>query len=84
MAPTDGAGATLVALPVAVLAGWFIYQPKIDQRFLIRLFAAGLLVRVFIGTMIFVFKQQSFFGGDAITYDFFGYALLKSWEGDKY
>ena len=84
MTPTDGAGATLVALPVAVIAGWLIYQPKIDQRFLIRLFAAGLLVRVFIGTMIFVFKQQSFFGGDAITYDFFGYALLKSWEGDKY
>ena len=84
MAPTDGAGATLVALPVAALGGWFIYQPKIDQRFLIRLFAAGLLVRVFVGTMIFVFQQQTFFGGDAFTYDFFGFALLKTWEGDKY
>ncbi len=84
MAPADGAGATLVALPVAVLAGWLIYKPKIDQRFLIRLFAAGLLVRVFVGTMIFVFQQQSFFGGDAMTYDFFGFALTKSWEGDKY
>jgi hypothetical protein len=84
MAPSDGAGATLVALPVAALAGWFIYQPKIDQRFLIRLFAAGLLVRIFVGTMIFVFQQQTFFGGDAFTYDVFGYALLKSWEGDKY
>jgi hypothetical protein len=84
MAPADGAGATLVALPVAVLAAWFIYQPKIDQRFLVRLFAAGLLVRIFVGTMIFVFQQQAFFGGDAMTYDFFGYALTKSWEGDKY
>jgi hypothetical protein len=84
MAPADGAGATLVALPVAVVAGWCIYQPKIDQRFLIRLFAAGLLVRVFVGTMIFVFQQQSFFGGDAMTFDFFGFALTKSWEGDKY
>jgi hypothetical protein len=84
MAPADGAGATLVALPVAVLAGWFVYQPRIDARFLLRLFAAGLLVRIFVGTMIFVFQQQSFFGGDAMTYDFFGYALLRSWEGDKY
>jgi hypothetical protein len=84
MAPGDGAGATLVALPVAVLAGWFIYRPKIDARFLLRLFAAGLLMRIFVGTMIFVFQQQSFFGGDAMTYDFFGYALLRSWEGDKY
>ena len=83
MAPADGAGATLVALPVAALAGWFIYTPKIDQRFLIRLFVAGLLVRIFIGTMIFVFQQQTFFGGDAFTYDYFGFALLKTWEGDR-
>jgi hypothetical protein len=84
MAPADGAGATLVALPVAALAGWLIYRAKIDQQFLIRLFVAGLLVRIFVGTMIFVFQQQTFFGGDAITYDFFGYALLRTWEGDKY
>lgn len=84
MAPADGAAATLVAVPVAALAGWFIYKPKIDHRFLIRLFAAGLLVRVFVGTMIFVFQQQTFFGGDALTYDVFGYALTKTWEGDKY
>ncbi len=84
MAPADGAGATLIALPVAALAGWLIYKPKIDQRFLIRLFAAGLLLRIFVGTMIFVFQQQTFFGGDALSYDVFGYALLKTWEGDKY
>jgi hypothetical protein len=84
MVPADGAGATLVALPVAVLAGWFILRPKIDQRFLLRLFVAGLLMRIFVGTMIFVFQQQTFFGGDALTYDFYGYALVKSWEGDKY
>ncbi len=84
IAPADGAAATLVALPVAALAGWFIYRLEIDQRFLVRLFAAGLLVRIFVGTMIFVFQQQTFFGGDAFTYDFFGFALLRSWEGDKY
>jgi len=83
IAPADGAAATIVALPVAAIGAWLVYLPKIDQKFLLRLFVAGLLVRIAIGTMIFVFHQQTFFGGDALTYDFFGYALLKTWEGDK-
>src|SRR6266436_7940637 len=83
VAPSDGGAATLVALPIAALAGWCIYRPKIDHRFLIRLFAAGLLVRIFVGTIIFAFHQQAFFGGDALTYDYFGFALMKTWEGDR-
>lgn len=84
LAPADGGGATLIALPVAAVAAWVIYRPRIDHRFLLRLFIAGLLVRVFVGTLIFVFHQQSFFGGDAMTYDVFGWALLRSWDGDAY
>jgi hypothetical protein len=83
IAPADGAAATIVALPAAAIAAWLIYLPKIDRIFLLRLFVAGLLVRIAIGTMIFVFHQQTFFGGDALTFDFFGNALLKTWEGDK-
>lgn len=83
VAPPNGGGAILVALPLAALASWCIYKPKIDHRFLIRLFAAGLLVRIFVGTMIFVLHQQTFFGGDAFTFDTFGFALLKTWEGDR-
>src|SRR2546422_6425382 len=83
VAPPNGGGAILVALPLAALASWCIYKPKIDHRFLIRLFAAGLLVRIFVGTMIFVLHQQTFFGGDAFTFDTFGSALLKTWEGDR-
>lgn len=83
MAPAAGAGATLVALPVAVVVAWSIHRGQTDQRFLVRLFAAGLLVRIFVGTMIFVFQQQAFFGGDAFTYDTFGFALMKTWEGDR-
>ena len=58
VAPPDGGPAILVALPVAALAGWCIYKPGIDRQFLIRLFAAGLLARILVGTMIFVFHQQ--------------------------
>jgi hypothetical protein len=83
MAPADGGGATLVALPVVAVAAWCVYKPRIDEQFLIRLFFAGLLARIFVGTLIFVFHQQSFFGGDALTYDTFGFALMKTWEGDR-
>ena len=36
------------------------------------------------GLAIFVFRGQDFFGGDAMTYDFFGNAQLLGWGGDKY
>lgn len=83
MAPVDGGGAFLAALPVVAVAAWCIYKPKIDEQFLIRIFFAGLFARIFVGTMIFALHQQSFFGGDAITYDDFGFALMKTWEGDR-
>jgi 4-amino-4-deoxy-L-arabinose transferase-like glycosyltransferase len=31
-----------------------------------------------------MFNMQEFFGGDAITYDFFGYAQMKAWQGDTF
>jgi Dolichyl-phosphate-mannose-protein mannosyltransferase len=54
-----------------------------DRTFLLRLFIAGLIVRLVIGTIIYVGHMQEFFGGDAITYDFFGHALMESWHGDQ-
>lgn len=83
VAPADGASATLFALPIAALAGWGIFQIKEDRRFLFRLFISGVLIRVLIGTLIYSFRLQEFFGGDALTYDFFGNALVKVWEGNK-
>ena len=51
--------------------------------FLLRLFIAALLVRMILGTAIFVFKGQDFFGGDAITYDTYGHAQALGWAGDQ-
>lgn len=83
MAPTDGGPATLLALPLALLVLWAIFQAKEDRTFLFRIFAFGFLMRVLVGTLIYVFHYQNFFGGDAFTYDSFGFALLKVWEGNK-
>src|SRR5258707_1017660 len=84
VAPADGATATLITFPVVAVAGFMVFRITDDRKFLLRLFVAALLVRVLIGTLIYTFHLQDFFGGDAFTYDLFGNALLRSWEGEKY
>lgn len=83
LVPGDGAPATLLALPLAALVGWTVLRTKDDRRFLFQIFAFGLLARILVGTLINSFHYQEFFGGDALTFDFFGYALLMVWEGNK-
>ena len=83
-APIDGASATLLTLPLTALAAFMIVGIKDDRKFLLRLFFAGLLARMLVGTLIYFFHLQDFFGGDAFTYDYFGNALLRTWNGEKY
>src|SRR6476469_9675246 len=80
----DAGQAVLVWLVLAVLVGYFIYQNKEERSFLLQLFGWGLLVRIAVSTAIFIFNVQEFFGGDALTYDFYGYAQMKAWFGDSY
>lgn len=82
--PAEGASALLVCVVAASVAGLLISRTGSDKTFLLRLFVGALLVRLLVGTMIFSVQLQDFFGGDATTYDFFGNALLKGWQGDKY
>lgn len=84
LAPASGGPAILILLTLAALAIGMIFRLGEERRFLLQLFIGALMVRVFIGTLIYVFQWQGFFGGDALTYDFFGFALLKTWEGDKF
>lgn len=82
--PTYGAAAMLICVLFASAVTLLISQLKSERRFLLRLFISGLLVRLLVGTMIFSFNLQEFFGGDAYTYDRYGSALLRVWEGEKY
>lgn len=79
----DAAKAVLLCTALAAIAGFYSYK-RDDGAFLLRLFVAGLLTRMVIGLAIFAFRGQDFFGGDAITYDFYGSAQLLGWGGDKY
>lgn len=80
----DAAKAVLLCTLLALIAGFYTYKRQVDGRFLLRLFVAGLIARMVVGLAIFAFRGQDFFGGDALTYDFFGNAQLIGWGGDKY
>src|SRR5688572_1749994 len=80
----DTSSAVLLSTALALPVGLYAYKQGTDGPFLLRLFIAALLVRMVVGTAIFVFRGQDFFGGDALTYDFFGFAQLQGWAGDKY
>jgi hypothetical protein len=80
----DAAKAVLLCTGLAALAGLYAYKRDSDGTFLLRLFVAGLLARMIVGIAIFAFRGQDFFGGDAVTYDYFGYAQLHGWFGDQY
>jgi hypothetical protein len=80
----DAAKAVLLCTALATIAGFYSYKRDADGSFLLRLFVAGLIIRIVVAVAIFVFRGQDFFGGDAITYDFFGSAQLLGWGGDKY
>ncbi|HEX7955449.1 MAG TPA: glycosyltransferase family 39 protein [Pyrinomonadaceae bacterium] len=78
---SGGAAAVLVCAAAALPAGVLLGRSDEPQRgFLLRVFVAAMLLRMAVGTIINVFKLQDFFGGDALTYDLFGNALLESWR----
>lgn len=80
----DTARALFLCAVLAAIAGYLAYRQRDGGPFLVRVFLAGLLVRLLLGTAIFMFRGQEFFGGDALTYDFLGFAQVQSWYGDRY
>ena len=80
----DAAKAVLLCTALAMIFGFYTYKRDTDGPFLLRLFVAGLVTRIVIGLAIFAFRGQDFFGGDAITYDFYGNAQMLGWAGDKF
>jgi 4-amino-4-deoxy-L-arabinose transferase-like glycosyltransferase len=79
MIPQEGQPALIFLIFLTALAGLAIYRVEEDRKFLLHIFLMGLLLRVLVGGLIFRFHMQEFFGGDAFTYDEYGYALARSW-----
>jgi hypothetical protein len=68
---------------VAFIAGIIVRRERSHGSFLLKLFLLAMLLRVAIGTAIFVFHGQDFFGGDAWTYDYYGDQQIAAWAGDR-
>ena len=80
VAPADAGPAALICLPLLAIVMFGIIKLD-DRKFLLRLFIAAFLARVAIGTAIYAFHWQTFFGGDALTYDYLGECLRQVWQG---
>jgi dolichyl-phosphate-mannose-protein mannosyltransferase len=79
-----GAAAVLLCAACAFAAGILLAREGGEQRsFLLMVFVGGLLVRVAVGAVINGFQLQDFFGGDALTYDYYGAALLEAYRYKK-
>ncbi len=79
----QGALLVLVATSLLALACLNSFLEASEKESLLQLFGAALLMRVAVGTIIYVFKLQVFFGGDALGYDEVSWLLLQFWQGDK-
>lgn len=80
----DIAKAVLLCTALATIIGFYVYKREENGTQLLRLFVAALIARMVIAVIIFAFRGQEFFGGDALTYDYFGNALMIGWGGDKF
>lgn len=79
--PELGPQAIILCVVCAVVAAVFIGRSGPNARFLLQIFVAGIIVRMAVGTVIYYFRWQEFFGGDAFTYDGVGWTLVKLWKG---
>ena len=76
-----GAAAVLVCLVCALAAGAMVARGEGRERtFLLRVFVAGLLVRMVVGSIINALQLENFFGGDALTYDLLGNGVADTWR----
>jgi hypothetical protein len=79
--PVYGGTAVLLCGVCATIVCLLIRQTQCDREFLLQVFISALLVRLAVATGIYYLSLQTFFGGDALTYDYQGQALLQAWQG---
>jgi len=78
----EGFAALAVVSLFSIGAILLFRQLSTEKEFITNIFLAGLLLRLLFGIFIHLFDLRAFFGGDAITYDMRGYALMQYWMGD--
>ena len=84
VAPAEAPGALVMCAVITLPTVIILARGGPERTFLLRLFVAGLFIRLAVGAIIYVAHFEDFFGADANTYDAFGQALMGAWHGDSY
>jgi len=82
--PGDAPGALVMCAVVTAPTVLILARTQDDRTFLFRMFFVGLMVRIALAAVINMGHMESFFGGDANTYDIFGQSLLEGLHGNTY
>ncbi len=77
----EGGVAILMTVIMSLIAVAIIRQADDESGFLVNIFLLALIARIIFGTILHVFDLREFFGGDALTYDFFGNRIVEVWKG---
>src|ERR1051325_8082759 len=80
--PAEGPSAIVLCIALAAAAGLAVSRHQTHARFLVQVFVAALIIRVAVGALIYYFRLQEFFGGDAFTYDYHGTLYRAFWTGE--
>jgi Dolichyl-phosphate-mannose-protein mannosyltransferase len=82
LSPHEGPAAMTLFAALAGVGALAVSRHGSQSRFLVRVFVGAALLRAAIGTVIYHFQLQDFFGGDAYTYDYLGATLTQFWRGE--
>jgi hypothetical protein len=77
----DGAVALMSVLILSAGAVLLFRRYTDEKEFITMVFLVGLALRLGFGIMVQVFDMRDFFGGDAVSYDRSGAALVNVWLG---
>ncbi len=77
----EGIGAVLTVAFTSGIVIAVIRNQTDDGEYLQQLFLIGLILRLSFGLMVHTLDLRPFFGGDAQTYDGFGFRLTEIWFG---
>lgn len=76
-----GVGALLICILLSIPFILIINQTEPQHKEVIRnLFIAGLLLRIFLATTLYILNWSYWFGPDAQTYDQYADAIIKYWD----
>src|SRR5687767_2000919 len=78
----DGAVAVLVLTFGVITVNLIIRNYSENADFLLKVFMVGLLLRVSLGTIIYIFELRDFFAPDALAYDRLANIIIDIWSGN--